>query len=361
MSQNHFNIVYKVAHAGGSGSCFYLASHQIFVTNYHVVAGFREVAIHDQDRNPFLAKVALVNPDLDIALLTTDMDCSALESVELAPNDTLSINTKVYVAGFPFGMGFTVTEGTVSSPKQLLDGRHFVQTDAAVNPGNSGGPIFNEEGQVVAVVSCKLNHKDAESMGFGIRIEELRHLLENIEGFDRNKYQLQCNKCDGLIDSKAEYCPHCGSKTPDGTFQERELTDLAKFCESAISRLAINPVVVRDGFEKWRFYVGSCRTALVSYDDSYLFCQSKTNYLPKKNVGSVLDYLITQDIFPYKFALEERGIFLVYRIHLTDITPETEESICEHIIGLARMANEVDSYLVENFDCEYTENTKLQA
>ena len=69
-------LIYKVTHADGSGSCFYLRKHDIFVTNYHVVAGYRTVAIHDNDRNPYEARVVAVNPELDLALLAVDADFS---------------------------------------------------------------------------------------------------------------------------------------------------------------------------------------------------------------------------------------------------------------------------------------------
>ena len=65
---NIYRSVFKVTHSGGSGSCFYLKNYDLFVTNYHVVEGYRTVAVHDNDRNPYLAKVVLVNPALDIAL-----------------------------------------------------------------------------------------------------------------------------------------------------------------------------------------------------------------------------------------------------------------------------------------------------
>ena len=157
MDQNIYKLVYKVTHAGGSGSCFYLKSYNLFVTNYHVVNGFHTVAIHDNDRNPYLAKVVLVNPSLDIALLAVDADFSALPELSLAADDSLAIGGKVSVAGYPYGMPFTVTEGSVSSPKQLMEGKYYIQTDAAVNPGNSGGPIFNENSEVVGVTATVMN------------------------------------------------------------------------------------------------------------------------------------------------------------------------------------------------------------
>ena len=156
MEQNNiYKSVFKVTHSGGSGSCFYLKAYDLFVTNYHVTEGFRTVAIHDNERNPYLAKVVLANPAMDIALLAAEGDFSSLPDISLAEDDTLTIGRKVYVAGYPYGMPFTITEGSVSSPKQLMDGKYYIQTDAAVNPGNSGGPILDEDNRVVGVTVSK--------------------------------------------------------------------------------------------------------------------------------------------------------------------------------------------------------------
>ena len=82
MEQNNiYKTVFKVTHSGGSGSCFYLKAYDLFVTNYHVTEGFRTVAIHDNERNPYLAKVVLANPAMDIALLAAEGDFSSLPDV----------------------------------------------------------------------------------------------------------------------------------------------------------------------------------------------------------------------------------------------------------------------------------------
>lgn len=88
---NIYKSVFKVTHSGGSGSCFYLKNYDLFVTNYHVVEGYRTVAVHDNDRNPYLAKVVLVNPALDIALLAAEGDFSALPEMTLAADDSLTM------------------------------------------------------------------------------------------------------------------------------------------------------------------------------------------------------------------------------------------------------------------------------
>lgn len=361
MNQEIFKTVYKVTHAGGSGSCFYMSEHQLFVTNYHVVEGFREVALHDQDRNPHLARVVLVNPTLDIALLVAEGDFSHLPQLSLATNDNLQTSNKVFVAGFAYGMPFTVTTGTVSSPKQLNQGRYYIQTDAAVNPGNSGGPIFNKAGEVVGVTVSKFTNREADNIGFGIRVEDLKALLSTISELDRDAYQLQCHSCDSHIKTKSEYCPSCGEHLPKEVFEPRQLSPLGVFCEDTIRELGLNPVLARDGFEDWIFHLGSSEIRLFSYDNNYLFCISILNLLPKANVGPVLEYLLSEDMYPYKFGIDGREILMLYRIHLTDLREDSEARIRKHIVDMARKADELDNFFINTFGCEYSEYSKKEA
>lgn len=106
MNESIYSIVYKVTHSAGSGTCFYLKDYNLFVTNYHVVEGFHNLAIHDKDRNSFLAKVILVNPETDLALLAADGDFSHLPSLSLSDSSALNIGHKVYVAGISFRNAF---------------------------------------------------------------------------------------------------------------------------------------------------------------------------------------------------------------------------------------------------------------
>ena len=349
MEQNNiYQLVFKVTHAGGSGSCFYLKNYDLFVTNYHVVEGFHTVAIHDNDRNPYLGRVVLVNPALDIALLAVDGDFSSLP-----------IGGKIYVAGYPYGMPFTVTEGSVSSPKQLVSGKYYIQTDAAVNPGNSGGPMLNERNEVVGVTVSKFTQ--ADNMGFGIRVESLRKLLESVGELDRTVFQVQCGSCDELIAEEEEFCPSCGDKLSEGVFDEHDASPLAEFVESAIAQMGINPILARDGYDSWLFHKGSSEIRIFVYDGDYLFSTSPINLLPKKEVEPVLDYMLSEDFGPYKLGIEGRQIYIAYRIHLSDITAESEETIRQNIVNLAFRADEMDNMMVERFGCEFSEYSKSEA
>ncbi len=360
MDQNSiYRSVFKVTHAGGSGSCFYLHDRRIFVTNYHVVEGFRDVALHDNDRTPYPARVILAAPSLDLALLAADHDFTPLPALALAADDALEVGGRIFVAGYPYGMPLSVTEGTVSSPRQLMDGSYYIQTDAAVNPGNSGGPMFNDRNEVVGITVSKFT--EADNMGFGIPVATLRKLLDTVGEPDRTQYSVLCPGCDTLIRDEDEYCPSCGEKLPDGVFDVRTQTPLGAFVESAIERMGIAPVLARNGSDSWLFHKGSSEIRIFVYDGDYLFSTSPINLLPKKNVEPVLDYMLSEDFGPYKLGIEGRQIYIAYRIHLSDITPESEETIRDRIVGLALRADEMDNMLIERFGCEFSEYSKAEA
>ena len=359
MENNIFQSIFKVTHSGGSGSCFYLKSRDLFVTNYHVVEGYRTVAIHDNDRNPYLAHVVVVNPLLDIALLAAEGDFADLPEIPLADDEAISVGRKIYVAGYPYGMPFTITEGSVSAPRQLMEGQYYLQTDAAVNPGNSGGPMLNDRNEVVGVTVSKFTQ--ADNMGFGIRVETLRKLLDSLGEVDRTQFQVQCGSCDELIAEEEEFCPSCGDKLPEGAFDEREESPLCGFVESAIREMGIDPVLARDGYDSWLFHKGSSEIRIFVYDGAYLFSTSPINLLPKKEVEPVLDYMLSEDFGPYKLGIEGRQIYIAYRIHLSDITDASEEEIRRNIVNLALKADEMDNMMVERFGCEFSEYSKADA
>ncbi|WP_300729349.1 serine protease [uncultured Bacteroides sp.] len=360
MDKNIFKLVFKVTHAGGSGSCFYLKDYDLFVTNYHVVEGYRTVAVHDTDKNPTLAKVVAVSPSEDIALLVDEGGNFAdLPALQLSDSGGVNVGAKIYVAGYPFGMPFTLTEGSVSAPKQLMDGKYYVQTDAAVNPGNSGGPMFNENGEVVAITVCKFN--DADNMGFGVQIDALKKILDHIDEIDRTCYNVQCSSCEEFITDEDEYCSSCGEKLPEGVFDERQISPLGEFVEEAIAQMGINPILTRAGEDVWRFHRGSSEIRIFVYDDDYLFMSSPIVLLPKKNVEPVLRYMLEEDFSPYKLGVDGKQVYMAYRIHLSDISDETAKEIQDNMVKLSEKADYLDNYMIDTFGCEFSEYSKSDA
>lgn len=138
----------------GEGSGFIVAPDGVILTNAHVVADASEVTVRLTDRREFTAKVVGVDSRTDVAVIK--IDGKNLPTVRIGDPAKLRPGEWVVAIGSPFGFENSVTAGIVSATSRSLpDGQYtpFIQTDAAVNPGNSGGPLFNMAGEVVGINS----------------------------------------------------------------------------------------------------------------------------------------------------------------------------------------------------------------
>ena len=151
---HQFQIPQQKREMHGLGSGFIVRSDGIIMTNAHVVDGASNVKVHLADRREFKAKVIGVDKQTDIAVLKIKAD--DLPTVKLGDSSKVHVGQWVLAIGSPYGFENTVTAGIVSATSRALpDGTYtpFIQTDAAVNPGNSGGPLFNMQGEVIGINS----------------------------------------------------------------------------------------------------------------------------------------------------------------------------------------------------------------
>ena len=164
-------------HAQGSG--FIVSPDGIVLTNAHVVEGAKEVTVKLIDHREFKAKVLGTDKTSDIAVLK--IDAHALPVVRIGNSDQLGVGDYVLAIGAPFGLEETATAGIVSATARSLPGDGavpFIQTDAAVNPGNSGGPLFDATGAVVGINSqIYTNSGGYQGVSFAIPI----NLAEKVE------------------------------------------------------------------------------------------------------------------------------------------------------------------------------------
>ncbi|HEY6966571.1 MAG TPA: DegQ family serine endoprotease [Burkholderiales bacterium] len=138
----------------GQGSGFIVGADGIVLTNAHVVQGASEVTVKLTDRREFRAKVLGADPATDIAVLR--IDAKKLPVVQLGDPGQARVGDWVVAIGSPFGFENSVSAGIVSAKGRTLPGDTyvpFIQTDVAVNPGNSGGPLFNLKGEVIGINS----------------------------------------------------------------------------------------------------------------------------------------------------------------------------------------------------------------
>ncbi|HEY2635302.1 MAG TPA: Do family serine endopeptidase [Steroidobacteraceae bacterium] len=159
-----------VMHAQGSG--FLVSSDGIVLTNAHVVDGAKVVTVKLSNHREYKAKVLGADRSSDIAVLK--IDARDLPTVQLGDSNQLNVGDYVLAIGEPFGLEETATAGIVSAKGRSLPGDGyvpFIQTDAAVNPGNSGGPLFDANGNVVGInAQIYTNSGGYEGVSFAIPI-----------------------------------------------------------------------------------------------------------------------------------------------------------------------------------------------
>lgn len=136
----------------GIGSGFIVAADGKILTNAHVVKGAEEIVVRLNDQRSYKAKIVGLDESTDIAVLK--VDARNLPTVKLGNSDAVEVGEWVLAIGSPFQLDFSATQGIVSATGRNLDRFvPFIQTDAAVNPGNSGGPLFNTRGEVIGINS----------------------------------------------------------------------------------------------------------------------------------------------------------------------------------------------------------------
>ncbi len=165
--------------AGGSG--FVIGPDGLVVTNYHVIEGATSVKVHLGDRD-YTAQIKGTDKATDIALLKIDAG-RPLRYLELGDSNSLRVGDWVMVVGNPLNLDKTVTTGVVSAKGRSLgisdaSFENFIQTDAAINFGNSGGPLINMSGQVVAIATA-INW-GAENIGFAVPVNTLKEILPQL-------------------------------------------------------------------------------------------------------------------------------------------------------------------------------------
>lgn len=187
------NIFGMTASASVSGSGFVISEDGYILTNYHVIedaySGGYEIKVMFYNGDSYTAEVKGFDRNNDIAVLK--IEAEGLNAAELGTSDSLFVGDTVYAVGNPLGeLSYSMTSGMVSATDRLITTEEGTMTmfqfDAAVNQGNSGGPVYNTSGQVVGVVTAKSNEDGTEGLGFAIPIDDAVRIANDVISGERS-------------------------------------------------------------------------------------------------------------------------------------------------------------------------------
>jgi S1-C subfamily serine protease len=179
-----FDFFYGPVPQQGQGSGFVLTKDGLILTNNHVIGNSQKLEVMLSDKHKYKAKVLARDPNHDLALIK--IDAPSLTPVTLSDSRGLMVGQRVYAIGNPFGLNGTMTRGIISAIRSVRSPNgapieDAIQTDAAVNPGNSGGPLLNSRGEVIGITTMiASNGADQSSgIGFAIPINTARAILDD--------------------------------------------------------------------------------------------------------------------------------------------------------------------------------------
>lgn len=313
-------VVIQIATHISTGTGFFLKKYNLIITNEHVVKGASSVVIDGKLIGRKLGQVVYTDSIYDLAFITlTDEDTSVIPEVNLGDSSKLSEGDSVIAIGHPFGLNFTTTQGIISNIQYLKNDIQYIQHDAALNPGNSGGPLVDANGAVVGVNTFII--KDGNSIGFSLPSSYLQDTLNEFVSHG-TEITTRCTSCSNMIQkSQADknYCPHCGAviSFPDSGEQYVPV-GISKTLEDIITEIGYDVNLTRKGMNNWEILQGSSQINLSYHDktgmiigDSFL-CQ-----LPKTNILPIYEYLLREN---YKnaflnFSIKGQDIILSFLIY----------------------------------------------
>lgn len=181
------------------GSGFFIDSSNI-VTNYHVIEGAEKLIVKSNDGKVHEVEAILgYDEDLDLAILATDADKPSL----VISQDVIATGETVYAIGSPFGLTDTFTKGMVTMASRPIDGVEYIQSDAAISPGNSGGPLLNKYGEVVGINT--MYYKDGQNLNFSVSVNELYKINTNRPVSVKEFYESYWQEIADIIDKNTIY------------------------------------------------------------------------------------------------------------------------------------------------------------
>lgn len=168
----------------GQGTGFIIDERGYVITNAHVLSGGTKLWVSDYEQNNFETQFIGYNAEFDIALLKISGEFTKLE---LDDSNDIQIGEKVIAIGNPLGLQFSVTEGIVSGIHRIgiNNVEAYIQTDAALNPGNSGGPLINKQGKVIGINNFKIS--GGESLGFALESNYIKEIVNEIAQQELNQ------------------------------------------------------------------------------------------------------------------------------------------------------------------------------
>lgn len=347
------NVVIEIATPHQTGTGFYLGHYGLIITNEHVIRDSASVIVQGNYIERTEAKVVFIDENLDLAFLRIGFE-PQYEKVDLGVFNEVKLGDSVFAVGHPFGLKFSTTKGIVSNLEYQFGGIDYIQHDAALNPGNSGGPLLSKSGEVIGINTFIL--RMGENVGLSLPIH---HILDDLNLFLNSGFQqaIKCTTCENIIEDKPDqkkFCQNCGSMQRFiSASEEYEPMGVSKKIEEILEELGYNVRLSRRGAHRWAIRQGSAKLD-ISYQEKtgFIIADAYLANLPGKNIAPIYQYLLKQNYYNQgmNFSVKGKNILLSLLIYDQYLHKESTTRLMGKLLS---NADNYDNILVEQFGASW--------
>ena len=349
-------VIVQIATPYSTGTGFLLEESDVIITNEHVVRNNKTVIVYGKHFEKQLTDVIFLDKKHDLAFLRMPSTTESLK-VQLGEKDQLTEGDKVVAIGHPYGLKYTATQGIVSNTYHLVDEIVFIQHDAALNPGNSGGPLINDAGEIVGINTFIL--KDGENLGFSLPSFYIQSSIEAFkEGGD--DYGARCASCMNIVFEKqreGKYCVHCGSKLVlPSMVEEFEPAGMPKTIETMLEKLDYKIRLCRRGPNSWEMQKGSAKIRVSYFEKNGLIIgDAFLCLLPSKNIKPIYEYILRTNFSLEGLTISVKGQDIILSLLIYDRYFNSETGL-KLFNNLFSQADHLDNILVEKYGARWKED-----
>lgn len=332
------DVIIQIATPYSTGTGFYVKSFDVIVTNEHVIRGNKSVVIAGKGISKSLSSVVYLDSRYDLAFIEAPSELQ--DDVILDIGASSEKGDCVIAIGYPFDLKYSVTQGIISSLHHLERDIDYIQHDAALNPGNSGGPLVNFKGEVIGVNTFII--KDGHNIGFALPVN---HLIDCFNEFKKGNGAkgVRCNSCRHVtfegLGEVSKYCLLCGSTIQSiSQIEEYEPNGICNTVENMILRLGYNVAITRKGPNNWSLKKGSAVINISYYEKTGLLVGDVfMSTLPDNSIDELYAFLLKQNYLleGTTFSVRDQDIILSLLIYDQYLNVNTMFKLFDNLIHLA--------------------------
>ncbi len=350
ITSKYKDAVLQVTTPFSFGSGFIIKNEGVIVTCYHIIKGCNNVVVSGRRLPKTTLKVLYTDKLYDLAFLENPLNDKDINVPNLS-SSSISEGNRVYAIGHPMKLKYTTTTGVISSVSRDFKGVSFIQIDMPMNPGNSGGPLINENSEVIGLNTMVI--KDAPNISFSLPLYKIQESIEQFRNFEKSS-TIRCSSCRKsqlTTDLINGFCSNCGFKFDKEEYSPIEFkpTGTIAKIEGLISGMGFNVALARSGPFLWEIEKNNVHVNIIYLNDRKLIIfDVSICFLPESNLEVFYEFLLKQNdlLKSHKFSINNNEILLSFIVFEDDYN---KESCINNVNDLINQSSHYINILQERF------------